>query len=154
MERNIEFELMVYSLLPSHWLKVITWHGYWPLIGWKLSHDLDTGLWLAESDHITWILASDWQRVIPLPGYCPLIGGEWSCDLDTALWLAECMDPLLALLPGANCWFSKRLLIWFLQSICKLDENTWARRRSQNSTVAKFQQITTSPDFNNVERIQ
>ena len=47
------------------------------------------GLWLTESDHVTWILASDWLRVITWTGYWPLIGWEWSRDLDTGLWLAE-----------------------------------------------------------------
>ena len=27
--------------------------GYWPLIGWEWSRVLDTGLWLAENDHVT-----------------------------------------------------------------------------------------------------
>ena len=35
---------------------------YWFLIGREWSHDLDTGLWLVESNHMTWILASDWSR--------------------------------------------------------------------------------------------
>ena len=35
---------------------------------------LDTGLWLVESDHMTWILVSDWLRVITWPGCLPLIG--------------------------------------------------------------------------------
>ena len=38
--------------------------GYCPLIcqvkSQELSYDLDPGLWLVESDHVTWILASDW----------------------------------------------------------------------------------------------
>ena len=41
-------------------LWLITCPGYWPLIGCWGSRDLDAGLWLAESDHVTWILASDW----------------------------------------------------------------------------------------------
>ena len=36
-------------------------HGHWlPLIGLKWSRDLDIGFWLAESEHVTWILASGW----------------------------------------------------------------------------------------------
>ena len=31
--------------LASGWLRVITWPGHRPLIGWEWSHDLDTGLW-------------------------------------------------------------------------------------------------------------
>ena len=38
--------------------------GYWPLIGPKLSQDLDTGLWLVLNYQKTWILASDLLRVI------------------------------------------------------------------------------------------
>ena len=58
------WEIVVYMMLlavrrsDGGW--VITWPGYWPLIGWEWSHDQDTGLWLAESDHITRMLASDW----------------------------------------------------------------------------------------------
>ena len=37
---------------------VITWSGYWPLIGKR------------DSNHVTWILASDWVKVITWPGYC------------------------------------------------------------------------------------
>ena len=38
------------------------------------SRDLDTGLWLVQSDNVIWILASDWSRVITWSGYWPLIG--------------------------------------------------------------------------------
>ena len=55
--------------------------GTQPLIGWEWSRDLDTSLWLAESDHVTWILASHWLRVITWPMYWPLIGWVWSPDL-------------------------------------------------------------------------
>ena len=34
---------------------------YWLLIGPEWSRDLNTGLWLVQSDHVTWILASDWS---------------------------------------------------------------------------------------------
>ena len=27
---------------------MVTWPGYWSLIGWEWSHDLDTGLWLGS----------------------------------------------------------------------------------------------------------
>ena len=33
---------------------------YWPLIGQYRSFDLNTGLWLVNMDHVTWILSSDW----------------------------------------------------------------------------------------------
>ena len=36
-----------------------TTRAYLPLIGWEWSLDFDTGLSLAESDHMTWRLASD-----------------------------------------------------------------------------------------------
>ena len=32
---------------------MVTWPGYWSLIGWEWSHDPDTGLWLAENDYMT-----------------------------------------------------------------------------------------------------
>ena len=48
---------------------VFTWPGYRPLIGQEWSCDLDTGLSLVRSDHVTWILASHWSRVIPWSGY-------------------------------------------------------------------------------------
>ena len=35
--------------------------------GWVA--DLDTGLWLVESDHVTWILLSDRLRAITWPGW-------------------------------------------------------------------------------------
>ena len=60
------------------------------LIGQEVSNDLDTGLGLVKSDHMTWILASDWLRVITWAGYWPLIGQEWSHELDTSLWLVKC----------------------------------------------------------------
>ena len=40
------------QILLFHWLRVITWPGYRPLIGWEWSHDLDTGLSLVRQ--ITW----------------------------------------------------------------------------------------------------
>ena len=66
----------------------VPWAEYWPLIGLDWSHDLDTGLWLAERGHMTWILASDWLRGITWPRYGSLIGWEGSHDQDTGLWLA------------------------------------------------------------------
>ena len=54
-------------ILSSDWLRVIIWPEFWPLIGWKWSHDHNTGLWLAESDHMTIILASDRLKVITWP---------------------------------------------------------------------------------------
>ena len=34
---------------------------YWPLIGQNRSCDINTGLWLVNTDHVTLILASDWS---------------------------------------------------------------------------------------------
>ena len=48
--------------------QLFTWPGYWPLIGWEWSHDLGNGLWLAESDHVTWIQFFNWLRLITWPG--------------------------------------------------------------------------------------
>ena len=42
----------------------------------QVSHDLNTGLWLVETDHLTSILASDWSRQVTWPEYWPLIGGK------------------------------------------------------------------------------
>ena len=50
--------------------------SHWPLIGWEWSRDLDTGLWLAESGLVTWILASDWLRVISWPVFW--LFNDWS----------------------------------------------------------------------------
>ena len=33
-------------MLASDWLRVITWPGYWALIDWGWSRDLDTSIWL------------------------------------------------------------------------------------------------------------
>ena len=35
----------------------------WPLIGTDMSRDLNTSLWLVQTDHVTWILAPDWSRL-------------------------------------------------------------------------------------------
>ena len=39
-------------LLASDWSIVITWPGYWLLIGREWSYDKDSGLWLVEVCHI------------------------------------------------------------------------------------------------------
>ena len=71
----------------------------------------NTGLWLVERDHVTWILATDWSKKILQPEYSPLIGRERSRDLDTGLWLAEC-DHLAWI--GASDWLlnNKCLVYW------------------------------------------
>ena len=33
-------------------------------------------LWLAESDHVAWMLASDWSKLITWTGHWPLIGRD------------------------------------------------------------------------------
>ena len=59
-----------------------------PLIGQCWPRDLNTGLWLANTDHV--IL------------YSPLIGQCWSRDLNTGLWLIEThwFFPAATLWPG------------------------------------------------------
>ena len=32
-------------------------------------YEVNTGLWLVEADHVTWILASDWPKQITWPVY-------------------------------------------------------------------------------------
>ena len=48
------------------------------VINWVYSHDLNTGLWLVETDHVTWILTCDWFTVlnfyVPTLGYTECIG--------------------------------------------------------------------------------
>ena len=47
------------------WVWTITncsWSEYRPLIGQRWSRDLNTGLWLVNTDHVTSILASDWPN--------------------------------------------------------------------------------------------
>ena len=71
-------------LLLCHHLKSIPsrralgWKCFCPLIDQGWSGDLDSGLWLSQSDQLIWILASDWPRVIRWPGYLSLIGC-WMC---------------------------------------------------------------------------
>ena len=36
------------EIVASDWSRVITWPGYWPLIGWEWPYDLETGLLSAE----------------------------------------------------------------------------------------------------------
>ena len=81
--------------LASYWLRVITWPGYWPPIGWDWLGDLETGFLLAESDYVTWILASYWMRVI-----------MWS-DQDTGFLMAE-SDHVIWIL--ASYWM--RVIMW------------------------------------------
>ena len=39
-----------------------------------LSRDLNTGLWLVNTGHMTWTLAFDWAVIVTWPEYWPLIG--------------------------------------------------------------------------------
>ena len=66
--------------LASDWSRQIMWPEYWPQIGPDRSFDLNTGLRLVQTDHVTWILASrdlktQWSRLITwldnLPGHQP-----------------------------------------------------------------------------------
>ena len=50
--------------VPSQWrwlAEKLMCPRYGPLIGPEWSRDLDKGLWLVQSDHVTWILASYWS---------------------------------------------------------------------------------------------
>ena len=76
----------------SDWSIEITWPEYWPLIGQYWSHDLDTGLWLASTGHVTWILASDWSIV----NCCCVSSGEET--LETA-WVVK-----VRYYRRRNCW--------------------------------------------------
>ena len=48
----------------SDWLRVITWPGTWPLIGWQWSRDLDTGLWLVPGANVSCgeLIKQIWSR--------------------------------------------------------------------------------------------
>ena len=82
---------------------------YWPLIGQYRSRDLNTGVWLVNTGHVTlileycslintglWlvntgrvtlILACDWSTQVTWPEYWPVIGQYKSRDLNTGLLL-------------------------------------------------------------------
>ena len=54
--------LLIGRRWPGYWILIgLEWHRCWHLMGLEWSCDLDTGLWLVESDHVTWILASLWS---------------------------------------------------------------------------------------------
>ena len=73
------------------WLSVITWPGYWSLIGWQWSRDLDTGLWLVDIDHVTWILASNWFWCLCKTLYAGLHPEHWGyCPVLRCLTLGPC----------------------------------------------------------------
>ena len=55
-----------YSVFETHFsfLRTLsTFQSFRTLIGQYRSRDLDTGLWLVNTDHVTWILASDWSEL-------------------------------------------------------------------------------------------
>ena len=79
-------------ILASDWSKLITWPEYRPLIGQYKSCDLNTDLWLVQTDQVTSMLASGWSRLITWPEYRPLIGHYKSCDLNTNIWLVLVRD--------------------------------------------------------------
>ena len=79
--QNLDIKLIQVSntdhvtwILTSKFSILILWPEYWPLIGQYWSCDLNIGLWLVKTDHVTWIL-NTW----------PLIGQYWSRDLNTGL---------------------------------------------------------------------
>ena len=53
------------------------------MIGQYWSRDLNTGLWLVNTDHSTWILVSDWSILVTWSEYWPVIGQYRSRDLNT-----------------------------------------------------------------------
>ena len=53
----------VTTILASDLSILIMWPEYWPLIGQYLSFDLNTGLWLVNTDLVTWILTPDWSII-------------------------------------------------------------------------------------------
>ena len=69
------------AILASDWWILVTWPEYWHLIGQYWSHSPvrltssrlflsllgNTGLWLVNTGHVTWILASDWFRLPETP---------------------------------------------------------------------------------------
>ena len=74
-------------ILACDWTILVTWSEYWPLIGQYWSRDLNTSLWLDNTDHLTWILVSDWTILVTWLEYWSLIGQYLSHDLNTGLWL-------------------------------------------------------------------
>ena len=99
-----------------------------PVIGQYWSRDLNTDLWLVNTDHVTWILTSDWFRM--RSGWASwrmssktqgtrrrmltssmmrwvLIGQYWSPDLNTDLWLGyrwPAPPPRLQWWQGVRTW--------------------------------------------------
>ena len=69
-----------------------------PAIGQDRSRDLETCLWLVETDHVTWIMASDWSRHSPqcrgpfmlIRLLTPVLLSSWECCFkptpDTENW--------------------------------------------------------------------
>ena len=71
------------------WLVCVTWLEYSSVIGWFVSRDYNTALWLTGLCHVTRIQRYDWLVWITWLEYSSLI--SWSRlrrDYNTGLWLA------------------------------------------------------------------
>ena len=122
---------------------------YWLLIGPKWSRDLDTGLWLVQSDHMTWILASDWssaglqhaglaiKQTAPLFLFRPLNNSElWSVGLWYFVlrlqWDASTYSCSVVYLTQNELWRSRMICFpeTSLVSIPDINWLVWAQRNS------------------------
>ena len=92
---------MIITMLISRLLALCSGIKAWLWGDQPLLHpqQVNTGLWLVNTNIVTWILASDWSILITWPVYWPLIGRQrsdyWpligqyrSCNMNTDLWLA------------------------------------------------------------------
>ena len=71
--------------------------GTWPT-SWR-APGVNTGLWLVNTDQVTWMVACHWSILVTWhkywsilvtwPEYWPKIGQDWSHDLSTSLWLVN-----------------------------------------------------------------
>ena len=73
---------------------------YWSFIGPNWSRDLNTDLWLVQTDHVTLILTCDWSILITWPEYWPVICQERVTPVEgtaAAAWSGWVATP-------ASCW--------------------------------------------------
>ena len=91
-------------ILASHWSRVITWPGYWPLIGLGWSHDMDTGLSLALLPDV---LSARWMTS-ELGGACLTVSSLVLWRL-IELWLnlPTIINNQGGSAPGVNGWEEK-----------------------------------------------
>ena len=85
----------------------ISWPGHWPLIGRERSRDKDTGLWLVECDHVTWILASDWASVIYFWRFWSR--GFYNCNW--SVWIFMASNPKLTRCINIEILFAHKLSV-------------------------------------------